>query len=111
MKYLDEVMVTVNKQKYIKHGIVKGAIGTIILSEIRSNTFYVVFSRSDGSDYAEMGINVEDLILVKSSRITDADILEDLPKNDPHWWCKVENGYILNLLNERKNKIAYDYNS
>ena len=39
------------------------------------------------------------------------DILEDLPDHDPAWWCKVEDGYILNLKGERKNKIPYDYNS
>jgi len=37
--------------------------------------------------------------------------LEDLPGNDPNWWCKVEDGYITNLKGERKNKIPYDYNS
>ncbi|MBQ8178122.1 MAG: hypothetical protein IJ033_02910 [Clostridia bacterium] len=49
--------------------------------------------------------------VTKESDITDEDILEDLPTPDPRWWCKVEDGYILNLLGERKNKVAYDYNS
>ena len=35
----------------------------------------------------------------------------DLPLNNPKCWCKVENGYILNLLGEKKNSIPYDYNS
>lgn len=38
-------------------------------------------------------------------------ILDELPKNNPKWWCKVEDGFIVNLLGEKKNKIAYDYNS
>ena len=43
--------------------------------------------------------------------LTDDDILEDLPQNAPRWWCKVEDGYILNLLGEKKNKEPYKYNS
>lgn len=111
MKWLDDVRVTVSKEKYEKERVFKGAIGTIILSEIRNNEFEVVFSRPDGSDYAEIEINVADLELVKDNGLSDESILQDLPKNDPHWWCKVEEGYILNLLGEKKNKIPYDYNS
>ena len=73
--------------------------------------FEVVFSDSKGKDYALIEIYVGDLEVVRSSNLTDEDILEDLPKHDPHWWCKVENGYILNLLGEKKNKIPYDYES
>ena len=43
--------------------------------------------------------------------LTDAEIQESLPKQDPRWWCKVENGFIMNLLGEKKNKIPYDYDS
>ncbi len=111
MKWLDQVRVTVSKKKYEKEGVFKGAIGTIILSEIRYNQFEVVFSNPDGSDYAEIEINVSDLELVKDNGLSDQSILQDLPKHDPHWWCKVEDGYILNLLGEKKNKIPYDYNS
>ncbi|MBR2974599.1 MAG: hypothetical protein IKC47_02515 [Clostridia bacterium] len=109
MKYLDAVKVLTDK--YQSEGVEKGAIGTIILSEIRSNTFEVVFSHKDGRDYAMIEIFVGDLEVVRSSDVTDAEILEDLPGNDPNWWCKVEDGYIINLNGERKNKIPYDYNS
>ena len=37
--------------------------------------------------------------------------LNELPKHNPKWWCLVEDGYIMNLLGERKNKIPFDYNS
>ena len=47
----------------------------------------------------------------KSTSVTDDDILEDLPQHDTRWWCKVEDGYILNLLGEKKNKEPYKYNS
>ncbi len=109
MKYLDKVRVINNN--YIKHGIKKGAVGTIILSEIRTNSFDVVFSLPNGQDYAETPIDIQDLELVKDWGMSDEAILEDLPKHDPNWWCKVEEGYILNLKGERKNKIPYDYNS
>jgi len=111
MKWLDRVKVTVSKKKYEDAGVFKGAEGVIILSEIRKNTFEVVFSDEDGRDYAMIEINVADLELVRENTITDEDILEDLPLHDPHWWCKVEDGFILNLLGEKKNKIPYDYNS
>jgi len=109
MKYLDDVRVI--NDKYEKENVKKDAIGTIILSEIRYNTFEVVFSNPDGCDYAEIEINIADLELVKDNGLSDEAILEDLPKHDPNWWCKVENGYILNLKGERKNIIPYDYNS
>ena len=111
MQFLDEVRVTVSKEKYEQAGVFKGAVGTIIFSEIRYNQFEVVFSREDGTDYAEMPIEVSDLELHKSRGFTDEEILSDLPNHDPRWWCKVENGYILNLLGEKKNKTPFDYNS
>ena len=111
MKWLDEVRVTAGKPEYEECGVHSGAIGTIIMSEIRYNKFEVVFSDSKGKDYALIEIYVGDLEVVRSSNLTDEDILEDLPKHDPHWWCKVEDGYILNLLGEKKNKIPYDYES
>lgn len=109
MKYLDRVKVLTDD--YEKNNVKKGDVGTILLSAIRKETFYVVFSLPNGRDYADIAIHIKDLELVESSDITDEDILEDLPKNDPRWWCKVEDGYILNLKGERKNKIPYDYNS
>ena len=41
----------------------------------------------------------------------ESELLRDLPNHNPKWWCKVENGYIMNLLGEKKNKIPYQYNS
>ena len=109
MKWLDEVKVLTDK--YEDKGVEKGAIGTIIMSEIRYNQYEVVFSDKDGRDYAMIEIFVGDLEVVRSSNMTDEDILEDLPGHNPNWWCKVEDGYILNLKGERKNKIPYDYNT
>lgn len=54
-------------------------------------------------------IDIDDLRLVKSSNITNKDILEELPGKDPKWWCIVENGFITNLLGEHKNNIPYKY--
>ena len=108
MKYLDDVRILTDK--YEKDGVKKGAIGTIILSEIRSGTFEVVFSDKDGYDYAMMEIYVGDMEFVSSAGISDEAILRDLPAHNPAW-CKVEDGYILNLKGEKKNKIPYDYRS
>ncbi len=109
MKYLDDVRVITDK--YESEGVKKGAIGTIILTEIRNNTFEVVFSDEDGWDYATVQVFVGDMEVVRSSEISDDVILSDLPGYNPNWWCKVEDGYIKNLKGEKKNKIPYDYNS
>ena len=109
MKGLDEVRVLTDK--YESEGVKKGAIGTIILYEIRYNMFEVVFSLPDGRDYAQITIHIRDLELVVDLGYPDDAILEGLPGQNPAWWCKVENGFILNLKGEKKNKIAYDYDS
>ncbi|MCM1042586.1 MAG: hypothetical protein NC350_00005 [Corallococcus sp.] len=79
------------------------------MPEIRNNTFEVEFF--DLKDDFAIEAFVGDLEVTQEAPVTDEEILEDLPKHDPRWWCKVENGYILNLKGERKNKIPYDYNS
>ena len=110
MKWLDEVCVISKKEKYENKGIKVGAVGTILMPEIRENKFYVAFCDKDGKEIANIEIDIDDLKLVKSSNITNQDILEELPSKNPKWWCKVENGFILNLLDERKNAIPYKYN-
>lgn len=109
MKWLDDVRVT--SDKYQSEGVKKGAVGTIIFAWLRDDEYEVVFSLPDGRDYAEIMIHVKDLELVKDNGLSDEEIIEDLPGHDPNWWCKVENGFILNLKGEKKNKIAYDYDS
>lgn len=110
MKYLDKVKVISNS--YEKDGIKKGDVGHILSAEIRYGTFD--FYRENPETKADdlcAAIKVQDLELVKSSDITDEELLKALSGNNPNWWCKVEGGYILNLKGERKNKIAYDYDS
>ena len=109
MKYLDSIVVTTNK--YAQLGIKKGTKGAIVMPEIRNNTFECELFEVDEELYPILSVNVSDLDVIQPSDITDKDILEDLPNQDPHWWCKVEDGYIMNLLGERKNKIPYDYDS
>ena len=124
MKYLDDVKVTNNN--YIDEGIFKGMIGTIIDPDIRWNSFFVVFQDQRAYDKKFMsvqdnifkleddictGIKIKDLELVKDNDCTDSTIFNDLPENHKDWWCKVEDGYIINLKGERKNKIPYDYDS
>ena len=43
-------------------------------------------------------IFIEDLDLVRDGDSSEAEILEKLPKNNPKWWFKVEDGYILVCL-------------
>ena len=112
MKYFDRVKVLRNKKEYNDHYIFAGEIGWINEPEIRANCFDVYFDNNNDDDwYKDCLIKVEDLEFVEDGGMTDKQILNDLPKKDPRWWCKVENGYILNLLGEKKNKIPYDYNS
>lgn len=112
MKYLDKVKVITDKETYKKNDIKKGEIGTIWLPEIRDNSFYIAFETGEINNwYKYANIKIEDLELVEEGIATDKEILDSLPKNNPQWWCKVETGYIKNLLGENKNKIPYDYKS
>lgn len=122
MKYLDDVRVV--NDNYKELGINKGDIGTIIDPDIRWDSFYVCFQDQRVYDSMFMknkdnifklnedvceGIKIRDLELVKDNKCSNSLIEQDLPDNHKNQWCKVENGYIINLKGERKNKIPYDY--
>ena len=124
MKYLDDVRVL--NDNYKDEGVTKGMIGTIIDPDIRWNSFFVVFQDQRVYDKKFMsvednifklnddictGIKIDDLELVKDNNCADSLILNDLPEKHKDWWCKVEDGYIVNLKGERKNKIPFDYDS
>ena len=124
MKLLDDVRVI--NDNYKNEGITKGMIGTIIDADIRWNMFYVNFQDQRVYDREFMsieenifklnddictGIKIKDLELVKDNGTTDEELKNNLPEKYPNWWCKVEDGYIMNLKGERKNKIPYDYDS
>ncbi|MCM1533711.1 MAG: hypothetical protein NC099_03560 [Corallococcus sp.] len=114
MKFMDYVKVIKDRPEYAKYNVYAGDIGIIWLPEIRANTFEVMFHTDDEYNfYKDCEIRIEDLEFVEESKrkITDEILLEELPSNDPRWWCKVEDGYILNLKGERKNKIPYKYDS
>ena len=112
MKYFDKVKLLVDKGNYLKDNVHKGEIGTIWLPEIRDNFFYIAFETDDSWNvYKYCLIKIEDLELVEDKKCPDEIILEELPKNDPRWWCKVEDGFIINLNGDKKNKIQYDYDS
>ena len=128
MKENDDVRVIRDNKRYADEGIYKGMVGYIAMAEIRNNSFLVAFIddnfaiHKDSTEWFEEHYNeikddkfciikIDDLELVKDNGMTDDDLLESLPNNNPKWWCKVENGYIVNLLGEKKNKIPYDYNS
>ncbi len=126
MKLFDKIKVINDCEYYNKNGVYKGRIGRINSAEIRDNCFEVIFiderfwdknfkwtdenmSTVKNDIFLEMPI--EDLEVVEESDATDDDILSSIPLHNKEWWCKVEDGYIMNLLGEKKNKIPYDYNS
>lgn len=112
MKIYDLVKVTKSSESYLEKGIKPGCIGRIVEALIIKNCFTVAFdTNQDDEPYIFCEINLQDLSLIEDGWGTDEIILEELPKKNPKWWCKVESGYILNLLGEKKNKIPYDYNS
>lgn len=128
MKIYDEVKVVHDKEVYKKDGVYKGMVGYISMPEIRNNSFFVTFidknfdKHKNDYDWFRVhyheiiddvfcAIKIEDLELVKENNYDESELLRDLPNHNPKWWCKVENGYIMNLLGEKKNKIPYDYNS
>ena len=112
MKYFDKVKVLVEKDEYLKDNVHEGEVGRIWLPEIRDNRFYVAFETNDQWDmYKYCLIKVEDLEIVEDYGCSDEDILDAIPKNNSNWWCKVEDGFIMNLNGDKKNKIPYDYNS
>ena len=126
MKMFDDVRIVKDCEYYNKNGIYKGRIGTIISGEIRDNCFLVVFIDERFSDknfeWTDENMEtmqddifieakIEDLEVVKEGNATDEDILESIPLHNKEWWCKVEDGYIVNLLGEKKNKIPYVYDS
>ena len=108
MKLLDDIEIINNN--YAKLGIPKGTKGIIVLAEIRSNAFECELLNIN-DDYPIFSIKIADMKVIKESDYSDEELLEELPTPDPHWWCKVEDGYIINLLGEKKNKIPYDYDS
>ena len=113
MKCGDMVKVLVEKEEYAKHYVHKGMVGMLTDSEIWDTEIMVIFSDKYSPDEEDIYIPmyVGDIETVEEGHYTDEMILEGLPKKNPKWWCKVENGYIINLLGEKKNKIPYDYNS
>ena len=112
MKLLDDVRIIKLNEDCKRKGITKDMILTIIDAAIRDNEFLLLYSPTNPyEDEIYTTVYVGDLELVQDNKMTDSQILEDIPKHNPKWWCKVEDGYIMNLLGEKKNKIPYDYNS
>ena len=126
MRFLDDVEVVVDNLKYNSVGVFKGMVGTIIDADIRWNSFFVCFQdqRVYDKDFMSIeenifklnddiciGVKIQDLELVKDNKCNDEDIKKSLPEKYKDWWCKVEDGYIVNLKGEKKNKTPYDYDS
>ena len=126
MKYLDKVKVIKDRKQYEENQVFKNMIGTICDAEIRDKSFHVAFIDERVKDKEFMSIEeniyklkddifcsirIEDLELVEDMKTPDKWILDSIPKHNKKWWCKVEDGFIVNLVGERLNKVPYDYNS
>lgn len=74
-------------------------------------SFDVEFFPETPNKVVYLSVDVCDLEVVYESGMTDEDILEDLPMHDPARYCKVVDGYIMNLKGEKLNKIAYQYDT
>ncbi len=126
MKLFDRIKVVNDCKYYNKNGVFKGRIGRINSAEIRDNCFEVIFidqrffdknfqwteeNMLTIEDDIFLEMKIEDIEVIEESDATDEDILQSIPLQNKEWWCKVENGYIMNLLGEKKNKIPYDYKS
>lgn len=123
MKLFDKVKVIKDRKAYNEQEVYKGMIGTITDACLIFNSFEVSFTddwnglaKIYGDDaylYAKDDIDIyiqaEDLEVVEESDVTDEYIQKNLPNEDPHLWCKVENGYIYNLLGEIQNPEQYKY--
>ncbi len=113
MRYLDTVRITKEKPEYAEIGLHAGDTCVIWLPEIRDNTFLVMVDSTapdEPYDPEYYCVNVADLELVEEYGLTNEQIAKSLPSDQP-WWCIVEDGFIKNLKGEKKNKIAYDYDS
>lgn len=124
MKLLDDVIVI--SDDYKEEGIIQGMVGTIIEADIRWESFYVCFQDQRVYDKEFMknkdnvfklkddiciGVKIKDLKILKDNKCSDEIILNSLPKNHKNHWCKVEDGFIVNLAGEKKNKTAYKFDS
>ena len=102
MQYLDFVTIIKPTPETEALGVGVGMDGAIVLPEIRDNTFMVEVFNFQGDTQCVTPIDVSHLKLRERNDLTDAEILADLPGNNPNWWCKYENGKIYNLKGEQK---------
>ena len=116
MKLFDKVRLISDQEKYKIDGVKKGDIGTIIqeclmFTASKIGCFDVEFFPNSSTTVVYISVDVCDLELVEESSFTDENLLECLPSHDPSKWCKVVDGYIMNLKGEKLNKIPYQYDS
>lgn len=112
MKMYDLVMVEKAKAYILGQGVRTKRVGKIISPEIENLSFEVAFidDRCIEADVIA-SIKIEDLVLVEEGFANDNILLRALERKGGKTWCKVENGFIKNLVGDTKNKVAYDYES
>lgn len=76
MKMMDTVEVTVEKQKYAKHGVHKGMQGWICLDDCTDGYWLVNFPQfAEKEDIAEISVNEKDMRVISS---LDATVNEQI---------------------------------
>lgn len=72
MKIYDRVKLINEREEYLKKGLKKGELGTIIQPEIREERFYVAFNSLEiEDDYIFCDVKIEDLEFVEDGNATD----------------------------------------
>lgn len=112
MKMYDIVKITKDSDYLFKQGVRAGREGKIIEPEIENGCFSVLFvDRCNTEPDVIADVKIEDLEVVENGFASDDILLEEIGERSSNKWCKVVNGFIMNILGEKKNKVAFDYNS
>ena len=72
MKEYDRVRVITDRERYIKKGVCKGMIGTILDPRCIEGQWLVVFSDEEGNDIADISMKEEDLeVVTENGSVSD----------------------------------------
>lgn len=67
----DVIEMTVEKEKYAKHGVHKGMTGVVMEDTSYYNEWYVIFSDQNGEDIADMSIHRDDFKIIHRGKRED----------------------------------------
>lgn len=108
----DIVKIKKDADYLVKQGVHSGREGKIIEPEIENGCFRVLFiDRFYKEPDIIADVKIEHLELVEYGFASDDILLEEIGARSGEKWCKVVNGFIMNIVGDKKNKVAFDYNS